>query len=379
VFLLLEGITSLYFRLDSKDEPLAPRFVGNSGLRSFSVDDLSEEHLNVLGEMVTTISDAEMRARIADILWIRRHNPRMIPRVLPLAVDAYLDSARQLEHPENWTQCVTRAERTLQLAVYLGKSGPYFLKVIAYIESVLDTYQGEDPLFLSEAMMRLLLEYQIGDPVKYAALAEKAALRAEKGHDWHRARLYWDVIARWHASAKNFEGQRTARLAIAETFVKASQDAVRGSNPNHFVAWGHLHSAIDILRTIPQTRERVAELHKLLLEYQALSTTEMKSVFTPFGEVSEITELSERAREAVKGKSIQEALFALACMGSSPRIDALRKRVQELAKTFPFQHMIAEETLNEMGKLWAVGLQCYLRMRLRQRNLSGRKCSSRLY
>jgi hypothetical protein len=347
VFTLLEGITSLYFRLDRTDEPLAPRFIGNSGIRSFSIDDLSEEHLNVLSEVVPTISDDEMRARIADILWIKKRNPDMVA----LAVDAYLDSAKHLEHPVRWPQCVTRTERALQLAAYLGKDRPHFLKVIDYIESVLDKYQGEDPLFLSEAMMSLLLEYRIGDPGKYAALAEKAALRAEEAHAWHNARLYWDVKARWHALEKNAEGQRSARIAIAETYVKASEDALRGANPNHFVAWSHLRSAIDVLRTIPQTRERVAELHKLLLEYQRVSPTEMKSVFIPLGEVAGMTELSERAREAVKSKSLWEALFALASMGSSPQVDTLRRRVQELAKQFPIQHLIVEEDLNELGKV----------------------------
>ncbi len=199
--------------------------------------------------------------------------------------------------------------------------------------------------------MRLLLEYRIGDPGKYAALAEKAALRAEEAHAWHNARLYWDVKARWHALEKNTEGQRSARLAIAETYVKASEDALQGANPNHFVAWSHLRSAIDILRTIPQTRERVADLHKLVLEYQRVSRSEMKSVFIPLGEVAGMTELSERAREAVKGKSLRDALFALACMGSSPQVDTLRRRVQELAKQFPFQHLIVEEDLNELGKV----------------------------
>ncbi len=41
-------------------------------------------------------------------------------------------------------------------------------------------------------MMELLQADRRGDPAKYAAIADKAARRAEAEHDWWRVREYWE-------------------------------------------------------------------------------------------------------------------------------------------------------------------------------------------
>src|SRR6266536_80208 len=62
IFSLLGGITSLYFKLDSDQDPFGPMFVLD-GRRSFIVDDLTNEHTQVLTEVVSGVADPEMRAR----------------------------------------------------------------------------------------------------------------------------------------------------------------------------------------------------------------------------------------------------------------------------------------------------------------------------
>jgi hypothetical protein len=186
IFMLLGGITSLSFILDKKEAPFAPAFVWKDGSRSFIMDDLTDEHLKVLTEVVPEVTDPEMQARIADVLWIRTRNFR----VAGLAVDAYLESAVTLEHPEQWAQAGERIERALQLATTLGKKNQYFPKTIQHIENLLEKYQGENSSFLSAKMMELLLEQNQGNPEKYAEIAEKAAIRAESEGNWHKARTY---------------------------------------------------------------------------------------------------------------------------------------------------------------------------------------------
>src|SRR5258708_26544308 len=136
IFTLLGGIASLIFTLDNKETPFAPVFVWNDGSRSFIVDDLTDEHLKVLTEVAPEVADPEMRARIADVLWIRTRNFRMAG----LAVNAYLESVTVLEHPEDWAQAEQRIECALQLATSIGKNNQYFPITIQHIENVLEKY-----------------------------------------------------------------------------------------------------------------------------------------------------------------------------------------------------------------------------------------------
>lgn len=110
------------------------------------------------------------------------------------------EGVKRLEDPEHWVATVDRMERALQMATMLGSKSRMFTIATDHIERVLDVYNGEDPLFLSAKLMSLLQERRIGDPIKYAALAEKLAARAEATHDWHKAREYRG-IGRMLASA----------------------------------------------------------------------------------------------------------------------------------------------------------------------------------
>jgi hypothetical protein len=257
IFALLDGITSLMFTLDNKESPFGPVIVWHDS-RSFIVDDLSDEQLKVLVEVAPEVTDPEMRARIADVLWIRTRNFRMAG----LAVDAYLESATILEHPENWTQSAHRIERALQLAANLGKKNQYYPKTIQHIELLLNRYEGEDPLFLSAKMMELLLEHKQGDPEKYAKYAEKAARQAQQDNNWHKARTYWQIWGQWISQAGEVNGLYASLEAIAETYLREAELAANGPIPRHMIAAWNIQSAIETLRKIPGTKDRINELHQ---------------------------------------------------------------------------------------------------------------------
>ena len=86
--------------------------------------------------------------------------------------------------------------RAVRLARSLGGGGSAeFGRAVAHVEAVLAKYDGEDPSFLSCRLMELLQQVKQGDPAKYAALAAKAAVRAESKSEFRRARHYWECAA----------------------------------------------------------------------------------------------------------------------------------------------------------------------------------------
>jgi hypothetical protein len=178
-------------------------------------------------------------------------------------------------------------------------------------------------------------------------LAEKAASRAEAERDWHRARTYWKLTARWRGLEKETELERAALIREGETYVKEAEEAVDPTPPGYLEASIHLPKAIEALRRIGGSQERVDELHRRLLDYQGQSLTEMKSASAEF----DASEHIENVRAHIRGKTLEEALFTLARMGASSKVVDLRNRLQESARQFPLQHLMPVVIVNQDGKV----------------------------
>jgi hypothetical protein len=108
----------------------------------------------------------------------------------------------------------------------------------------------------------------------------------------------------------------------------------------------HVQSAIETLRKVPGMQTRTKELHLLLLNYQKQIEANMGTISVPF----DVTEFQEKAREQVKGKTLQQSLLALAFIGSFPRVDTLRDLVVASLKQFPFRSLVSVVAVNDSGK-----------------------------
>lgn len=256
VFAILAVVTSAAIKPESTEEFFTKIF-----------ENLIDEQLDFLAEIAPEISDPELQARVADILWVRKRKYQMAQ----LAIPAYLQSAATLENPEHWTYCVDRIERALRLARKIKYQDEV---VFAHIESVLDRYQGEDPLWLSAKLMELLQEYRFGEPAKYAALSGKAATLAESNSDWRKARTLWNIKAIWHRRGTDYSKELAASMSAAETYVKEAESALKRTSLSYMTASHFLQRAVEAFRNIRGTKEetvnakvRAEEIHRLLLQY----------------------------------------------------------------------------------------------------------------
>ena len=307
------------------------------------MDEDFDAHLNLLKNVVYSIADNELKARIADVLWVIDCDYKMAE----LAIVAYLESSKILEHPEHWTPCEKRIQRAFRLANLLGRKSGNIEKVIEHIEFVLDKYNGDDPLFLSQRLMSLLIEARHGDPEKYSIIAEKCAIDAENTKNFHRAQAYWQIKAQWHILQNDTERKRTALINNAESYVKEAEFKLGGEKGSYLVASHFLQRAIEAYRRIGDTKEIVNEIHAKLLKYEQKSLNEMQQFSTKF-------DASESVRNTIKnvsGKSIYDALFALSLMVQSANVDNLRKEVKMLANQYPLQHIFSGVAVNQMGKV----------------------------
>lgn len=315
-----------------------------------SFNSLTKEQLNFLVEIVPEISDSkfsELKARITDVLWIKKYpqnNPRQMAQ---LAINAYLKSAKILEDPDEWLHCFKRIERAFYLA-YEIKDQEKQAKVIEHIESILDYYNGEDPLWLSAKLMELLLDKKVSNPIKYAALAEKLARSAEDNFDWYRARGYWELKAKWHKLEKNKQKEFSASILAAETYVKESEQALKEENPSYLRASHFMEKAYVAFRDIPdQTAKlRAEQCHKNLLEYQGKSQQELVSMGVEYDFTQEV----QYAKESIQGKEFQEAIFTLATLVPLEKVIDLRATTEQSLKDDPLASIFPVRMMNAQGK-----------------------------
>jgi hypothetical protein len=340
VFAVLAAVTSAAIKPESTEEFFADIF-----------KNLTDEQLDFLAEIVSEISDPELLARAADIVWVKRRDHRMAQ----LAVRAYLKSATILESPEKWTHCFDRIDRALRLASKI-RDRDKVEEVVSHIADLLSRCNGEDPLWLSAKLMGLLQEHRLGDPAKYIPLAEKAATLAEEAHDWRRAKTLWEIAAIWHRIAGDSVKERTTSMLAAESYVREAEDELKRTPPSYLAASHFMQQAVGAFRSIRGTKEetteakaRSEEIHRLLLQYQEESRNELIASSYEI----DISQMTEQARAHITGKDLQGALFALSLLGSPSNVSQLRQQVMRQSHEFIASHISPKVVMNEKGKVIA--------------------------
>jgi hypothetical protein len=314
------------------------------------MEDFDDDAIGALKECLPLIEQAELRARIGDIIWVARRDYEMAKS----AVAAYLETAILLEDPDMWPPAMERIERAAQVALALGRNSSELAAVQNAASAMLDRHNGQDPLFLSARLIELLLQIGGRDPLDMWEIASRVADAARSAGDWHRAETYRGIAAACRAAAGETEEADRDRIAAAEVLVEQARAA---ENESCLVAAAHLQRAIEALRRVPGTRDRVAELHETLIEYQRQSVSEMK----PISVEIDTKELTEGAITAVTGLAWPAAFAALARVSLMPKFESLEASARKMVQEHPLQHLFSSMRLSEDGKVVArtpgVGLE----------------------
>lgn len=370
VFEFLSHISSIVMA------PLKPKKA--SCIEKIIGESFSEKELSILRELVGKTNDPEMKARIADILWICKQDPvRSRPiQMAREAVNAYLQSAKKLENVENWMNCYARLKRAAQLAHSIDgkKNTEMRLEIVGYIGNLIDRYAMVENEFLTGSAMKVLQEDlkksldsllpNLSDyAAKLANIAAQKAFFAESFQDYHKAFhqkiAYRKIESEWYKIAKDKEAERNARIRLAEVEAWYAQQAFIGNEPNFYsVAAGRTRSAIaaykkieDTFKPRHDTSDRIQELHKQMLDYQRQSMTQIVSVDIVEADDFCDSESQQVARDLVRGKSLRNALYSLAFeCGRIHSIEDLQIAAKQDIESYKLSHLVPTVFVDEEGK-----------------------------
>lgn len=345
LYLLLGKSSSLHLRPDEKTTPFAPMAIFATQ-RSADISDFSEDDVDALKKILPYLKNSDLRARIADVVWLVHREGNF--RYAEIAVDAYLSAGSEQLQWDPYIHGVDRITRAIHLAASLGRKTDKYKRVVETINSFIEPFLPKHNSPVSY-LIKLLIEYGEGDLHKLAGFAEMCALDAEENKNWFIAGHYWEIKATCHRRAKEDDQEHQAFQRLATTFVNTAQEFV-DSGRGYAAAARHIQSAIEVVRRIPDTKEQQDQLHKTMLEYQEKSLGELGHISS--GTI-DLTKQIESAIAIVKGKSLPDAIFALALFTSPVCRKSMERFVDEMAKKSPLFAFISSNVVNSSGKVVA--------------------------
>lgn len=342
VFRFLGAVTSLYYSPESKDEPFRPQFVDGTR-RSAALEDFNEDDAAVLARLAGIASDPELKARFADIGTILKFDHQLVRE----AVNGYLGSARLKEDCDRWPVFIQDVERAAYLAWKLGRKQQPFLDVMQYVEGLIAEFSLTDTGLCCCRLLELMQEFGYGDAESNARLSESLAERADSNNNPHFARWYWRLASDWYRRNKQDEDARRCAICAAETHVIDAEDALKRPQPSYMASASHLASAVEALRRSNAPKERIDEIHRLLLQRQKRSHDEMGSISHDV----EIGAFREHAQKLVKGRDLRTAIILLATSVSPLDPNEHRKAVTKLAKDHPISFLFSASVVDREGRV----------------------------
>ena len=348
---LLADACSMMLSSDSFNEPFKPFMASSDGRRSIIPDDLSETDVAFFAEIVETIDDPWLKARLADLVWLMQ-SPLDVKFALA-AIDSYMTI------PLNTETQVSGGDKCWQRAINLARmlragAGNRLTEMEASIIKAFTLVTRQDG-FLGYSLANLLQSNALGGDHSTAIATELESLAREfEGEgELHKTREYFQASAHWFKESGDDEKSTEMTVEVAENWVKEAIARLSSDQPSHMVAASFYQKAIQTYRTIPRSErathrvdERIAELRKRLNESGKKSLDEMDATDIPGQDIGQIV---ENARNAVRGKVLEEALKAFVNL-SRTKVKNLRESATELLQNSPLQALVSEGVMSRDGR-----------------------------
>ena len=346
---LLADACSMMFSSASFNKPFKP-FIEIRESRSPIPDDLTEIDITFFTEIIEMIDDLWLKARLMDIVWLRRRDVKFALR----AIDNYrkipLNAETEIHDAlECW-------ERAINLARMLGKSAEDRLTRIesSIVQGITGGTEQENSLCLRLAC--LLKSKGLGKACS-PMIAKKLGTLADRldgQGEFFLVAQYYQASADWFQQSTDNTKCAAMTAKWAESYVRQAKASILSDQPSNAVAAHFYATAIHIYQTIPKSERtihrvdaRITELRVLHREARENSSVEMKMVRTP--EVN-IAQLVENARNAVKGKAQIDALRAFVSLTGDLNVGEIKKAAIENRHKYPLSHLFPRHLIGRDGR-----------------------------
>jgi len=337
VFSLFEAITNFALNHDDSGQSFTPLFIRDHS-RTVLPQDFSEKQLTFFSQILHSIHDTELVARIADVLWEMKNGDKPF-QFAEMAIEAYISSAEILLQSRKYQIfSLERINRSISLARKIKYKN--FESMFQRIEAFCDSDSFEEIVFIRITESLLKNGYIPNSKLLDRSIKRKTQCLGEK--DYVLADQYSGLIIDWYSATKDKNQKKSAQIDQANILVyRAEQNAESG---NFIAAALFMKEAIVYFGNIENSESRRAELKEKLLEYQSRISENLGS-----HEFSiDLTDFANKAISLITGKSLQEAILTLAFIEGVPKKEFIRQQVQNAQS--PLLSLISREIIDDNGR-----------------------------
>lgn len=293
--------------------------------RSMLPEDLKRADIDLLAELAPTVRHPWLRARLADLVWLR--NRRKGIHFAHMAIEGYRELAVD---GYNWDREVVKClQRAIQLALSTGKGGGAVATEVAgkLLGAFWRALQAED----QAAALRYLWPLQVQglaceEAAQIAKVLEETARRNLLADDPFGAQRTAESAFAWFGRARDEERRAAVQMLIAESWIAQGEKDGSGISRLHCYA-----KAIDAYQRVPaRYREQVgaanaiAQLRARLPEAGLDMLGQVRTV----GHRFDISDLVREAVDKVQGLPPTQALFEFCQIAPWPSLEAIRAEAE---------------------------------------------------
>ena len=317
---MLSVLCSFETQFWQKTEPFG-KIRLSAELSGVSAEDLPADWYPEIKRMAALINDPALKARLLDIHWLGVKDPSSARE----AVTNYIESARDLDHSEDWFFAAEHFHRACQLGNYLGLRNQWTIDARSALDTAIKENEEGDDNARFARLLRVVWETGTDDESGYAQMAAERGRQCHDEGDLDAARDIWNLEADFLQSLKMLEESREARIRAAMTVVeKARKLGVPG---NFFGASRAMQEGITALRRATEDPKKIESIKKELLAMQPQAMKEMNG----FENETDITEEVEKVRRSFDGLSLADSIKKLCFAQPLVKVADLRVSTERLA------------------------------------------------
>jgi hypothetical protein len=354
IFILFSVICSFSLVLDSSS-PFQARCSFADGRRSAIPEDIPEQYWEMLNDISTEIHNAEIRARVCDLLWTYKRKYQLIKP----AIEEYLKASEvYLSLKSNAIiDSISLIRRALALCGYDRSQKEALINFIkTQIEN--DKYKKKEYPVVFLRLIEILTELSADGLETYVQDMEDLAETAsntliEEG--FYRA--IHNLLPK-----DNYKFQNSFyKIKAAQTYIKEADKAIKREVPSYMAASKFLMEAIEALNKekTPLNEididQQVKDLKSKLAIYQETIPSELKKFSMEF----DISEQVQKVKEHVSNKSIHDALFSLTQTINIRDEAYYRETALKNAREHPLMFLFQASQLNSNGQTVGVVPQLF--------------------
>jgi len=336
VLWLLADTCSFRFEPERMNEPFVSTEVNEFG-RPRDLDSFSDDDISLLAEVYPAIDAPLLKARLADIVWLRVR-PRRDRAAALAAIDAY---RRVPLTTDSWygdgRNCWYRAVKLSRLL--RTAAGPRTEEMAATLLAAARAFIAEqDDINATVSVTRALLDLELVND-SYSDLGEELHRRAERltregKYFW--ARNHLGLARRFFLALKDGGREADMLYAISRTFVGEAEQRTSGKHRSYSVAVEFYAEAIQAMRKIPRAirvdRSLNDELDSLYARLKEAQTRSLDEFFSIRTEATDLSDISEAAAASVANRDFAAGLYRVAACSRLVSFDEAESQAKALMR-----------------------------------------------